>query len=92
MPGGELLVTLGTGELQLVGELDVLVPQAVGSETLSAVVTLEYLQQNNIHFNTRFELTIFKVEIFQFRCSHFAIIKLKNFDLFSQSCSINICN
>ena len=43
MSGRELLVTLGTRELQLVGELDVLVPQAVGSETLSAVVTLEHL-------------------------------------------------
>jgi len=34
---GELLLALRAGELQLVGELDVLVPKTVGSETFVAV-------------------------------------------------------
>ncbi len=35
--GGELLIALRAGELQLVSELDVLVPETIGSETFVAV-------------------------------------------------------
>ena len=37
---GELLVALRAGKLQLVGELDVLVPETIGSETFGAVGAL----------------------------------------------------
>ena len=44
MPRRKLLVALRAAELELVAELDVLVPEAVGGEPAAAILALENLE------------------------------------------------